>query len=559
MPELRTGPPLRAALALVALALLVPPPSRALAEERAGTGPLRFEAIDGATFALGDGRHHLDTLEFTSESGTPVMVNELGMEDYVLGVAEMPARWHLEALKAQAVAARTYAWYSIRLGSFRTYDICATVACQVFRGADVVLDGGERWREAVEATSGEVLVEPSGAPILARYFSTSGGRTYANEEVFPSSGARPYLVAIDDPPDAVSPYHRWEARFTREEFDTILSRGDTLAATVPIATLERLGDVDDLAARIRVTGQDGTAVEVSAAALRDFLVRMAPSSFPDRFPGPRSDGLRPLPSTVPSVRFLPEVSDDEVVLAGRGWGHGVGLGQYGALGRAMDGATYTEILAAYYRGLRPTSASELPQRIRVGLSAPQQVEIGADGTFRIVADGGELVPRALGRWTVYQEGDAWRLVPPDGHDEELSVAATRRAGAALEVQDAITVETEVNKPVLLWLEVSDRQGAPVLRRALGAADPGVHAATWRYDDASGAPVPAGEYLVVLTAEDAGGATAGTPLVVDLTAAERPDGHGGPVGVPSRVPLVTAVSVLGVALLVLLATNRKERT
>jgi SpoIID/LytB domain protein len=558
MPDVRAARGAGAALLLLAVTLA---PTAAAADDLVGAGPLRFEAVDGATFVVDDGRHFFDTLELRAEGGGTVLVNELDIEAYVLGVAEMPSRWHLEALKAQAVAARTYAWYSIRLETFPSYDICATVACQVFRGADVVIDGGERWRQAVEETAGEVLLDED-QPILARYFSTSGGRTYANEEVFPSAGPRPYLVGIDDPADEVSPYHRWEARFSREEFDTILARGDTLGATVPVASVERLGDVDDRGATVRVTGQDGTVVEVGAADLQSFLNRLAPDSYPDRFPGPRADGLRPLPTTVPSVRYLPEVTDEEVLLEGRGWGHGVGLGQYGALGRAMQGDSYTEILGTYYNGLQPERTEALPDRIRVGLPVEAEVTIRADGVFRIVGDEGEIVTRTLGSWTVLRDGDRWQLTPPAGHDDELEVGATRRASDALAVDDAVTVEAEVNKPVLLRLAVQDADGREILTRELGAADPGVHAATWRFDDESGEPVPAGDYLVALVGEDASGATAGTPLTVPVTTSERSDGAERPLETGSSVPLVAvAAAVLALAgvVLVLMVASRKERT
>jgi stage II sporulation protein D len=497
------------AASLLGVSLVAPAPA-AGTELAPVPDPLRFEAADGAVLELGDGRRFVDTVELRAGGSGTLLVNELGMDDYVAGVAEMPSRWHLEALKAQAVAARTYAWYSIRLGTFTHYDICATVACQVFRGADVVLGSstGERWQQAVDDTSGEVLLDDEGQPILARYFSTSGGRTYPNEVVFPSDGPRPHLVGIEDPLDAVSPYHRWQAVFSREEFDEILGRGETLGAATPIAAVERVGSVHDPTATIQVTGQDGTVVEVPARDFREFVSRVAPSAFPDRFPGARADRLRPLPETLPSNRFEVEVTDDEVLVHGRGWGHGVGLGQYGARGRAEQGETYEEILAAYYDGSVPTTSDDLPDRIRVGLDVADEVSVRGDGPVRIVAGGEVVVERALGTWTATRDGDGWRLTSPEGHDRALEVAATRPA-VGIETRDAIVVETEVNKPVLLHLEVADDAGQPVLRRALGVAEPGTHAATWRFEDVDGRAVPSGRYTVTLVAEDAAGDRAGT--------------------------------------------------
>jgi stage II sporulation protein D len=332
--------------ALVAPATLTPVGVAAYADELGPAAIVRFEAADGDQLQLHGRGRFAGALELRADDPA-IVVNELGLEDYLAGIDEMPSRWHPEALRAQAIAARTYAWYSIGQDSFDGYDVCATTACQVYRGIGATLDAdrGDAWLEAVADTAGQVLLHED-RPILARYFSTSGGHTVANEVAFPSSGPRPYLVGVEDPYDAASPYHRWTATFTRDEFDTILGRGDSLSAVVPIAELTRVGDVDDPGATIRVTGQDGHAVEVGAREFREFVSRVAPDSFPDRFPGRRADGLRGLPSTVPSSRFDPEVTDDEVVLHGRGFGHAVGLGQYGANARARDGQDHPEILAA---------------------------------------------------------------------------------------------------------------------------------------------------------------------------------------------------------------------
>lgn len=531
-------------------------------------GAVRFEPVevdeDDALLFSVDGEHRfLDTLELRPDG--PTLVNELPIDDYVEGVAEMPSRWPSEALKAQAVAARTYAWYSMRLGSFDGYDICATTACQVFRGAETVLDGGDRWRQAVEDTAGEVLVTTSGEPILARYFSTSGGRTYANDEVFPSSGPRDYLVAIDDPDDEVSPYHRWTVRFTREEFDEVLARGDTLAAAVPVASVERLGEVRQQDADLRVTGADGTSVDVGADDLRSFISRVAPERFPDRFPTVRSDGLRPLPSTIPSTRFDIEVGDDEVVVTGQGWGHGVGMGQYGARGRAERGEGYLEILAAYYDGLAPTVDPHLPDRIRVGLDVDDEVAVRATGPMRLVtADGDVLVERALGAWTAVRAGDGWNVQAPPGTGDTLEVSTTRAASDLAALRDAVTVEVDVNKPALLRLEVRDPDDVVVVQRDLGVGDPGTHTATWRFVDADGDGVDAGDYDLTLLAEDAAGVTQGSPVTITVTedasrAAEGDgqDGAGGLVGI--LVVVAVAAVALPIALVIVVLATRKART
>ncbi len=477
--------------------------------------PVTFVIDPPGVLHLDDGRRYFDTVELRG-AGPSGLINELDFDDYLAGIAEMPTWWPMEALKAQAVAARTYAWRAVLRGRYDGYDICATVACQVFRGADVVLGSptGHRWREAVVATSREVLVDGDGAPILARYFSTSGGRTYANDEAFPNDGSYDYLQSFDDPYDEVSPYHRWNVTFTREEFDEILSRGDTLSAVSPAASAERLGEVDDPLASIRVTGRNGASVDVRAVAFRSFVSQVAASRFPDRFPGPRDDGEGPLPSTVPSSRFDIEFDEHAVVLRGQGWGHGVGMGQYGAMGRAEEGATYDEILAAYYGGLLPVEVDELPDRVRVATGLAYPLGIGGDTMFSIQAGGEVLHESVLGTWHVEEsEGGTTQLVAPTGHGEDLEASETRHADAVPRMGDAATVEVDVNKPVFLDLEVTSPDGAVVASRRLGVVDAGTHAYTWRFDLSDGTAARPGTYGVALVAQDRHGERAGSPTTV----------------------------------------------
>jgi stage II sporulation protein D len=504
---------------------------------------LRFEGGPGVVFELDDGRRFADVVEFRSRGDDGVvLVNDVTMDDYLSGVAEMPPRWHAEALKAQAVAARTYAWRSVQRGTFedRGYDICATVDCQVFAGTQVVEDRaqGHRWRQAVLDTSGEVLLDEEDRPILARYFSTSGGQTLPNDLVFPNSGAYPYLVGTEDPDDEISPLHRWEVEFTREEFEDVLSRGDTLADAVPVAAVERRGELVDPRAEVVVIGEDGTEVSVSAVVFREFVSRIAADRHPDRFPGRRDDG-RPMPTTMPSSRFEVEVGEDRVLIEGRGWGHGVGMGQYGAHGKARRGLAYDEILASYYNGLGPERHDDVPERVRVGLDVASEVEVRGDGPVRVLVDGTEVADRALGGWRVEAAGSL-RLVPPEGRGEELTVTPTRMAAGFAADDHRVVVETEVNKPVELALHVVDPGGETVLVRDLGVADPGDHAATWRFDDDEEQPVAEGRYQVALVATDEQGARDGAPVSVTV---ERARDVGGVPPLAERGLVLAAVALL----------------
>lgn len=499
--------------------------------------PIRFVAPDGVTMELGSGRRLVDTLELRPHpSGTGmVVIADIDMEEYVRGIAEMPARWPIEALKAQAVAARTYAWWVAERGTYvargLAYDICATVACQVYRGREVVEtpEVGHRWAQAVEETAGEVLLWDD-APILARYFSTSGGATRNNEDVFPSSGAFPYLVGIDDPDDAISPVHTWQAVFTRDQFDDLLGRGETLSAAVPVRDAEVIARGSGQPNQVVVTGQDGTRAQVTAGEFQDFLNRVAPSVYPDDFPGPRRDG-RPLPSTVPTTRYEIEVTDAQVILHGSGWGHGVGMGQYGAMGKAERGMAHDDILATYYNGLRPVTDDRVPDRIRVGLADQlDELVLHADGPFQVRVGDQLITDRGLGTWTIRAAANrTMRLVAPPGYGAPLVVDPTVTPRRHPFTVETVQLETVVNKPAELTLEVQ-AGGEPVGTLALGVVDPGRHAVPWRLDTDDG-PLPPGTYDVQLVAIDEDAVRAGTPVEVTI-------GRAG-----SGVPIATVLDTL----------------
>ncbi|MGH3443384.1 MAG: SpoIID/LytB domain-containing protein, partial [Nitriliruptorales bacterium] len=496
----------------------------ALAAEEVDLGayeaPLRADAADGAALVLGHDDHEIgrygERLEVRLGSRDLVVVNDVSMSTYVEGLAEVPTSWPAEALKAQAVAARTYAWWSIRRAAFDGYDICATVACQVFHGRSVV-EGpdGDRWAAAVAATE-EMALTFDGAPILARYFSTSGGATRSNEHVFPSDGAYPYLKGVDDPEDAVSPLHRWRVAFTREEIDAVFAEGRRLRQVVPLASAELIPAGGGQTDRLRLTSAEGTSVVLRASDFRAFVSGTAAELFPDRFPSERPDGRR-LPLTLPSSRFGLTVTPDEVVVDGRGYGHGVGMSQYGAKGKADAGWSFDEILAAYYGGIQP-APSDVPERVRVGVRTDlETVRLRSEEPFTVRAGAELITDRALGTWTVRRAADrTMRLVAPPGYGAPLVVSpTTASAGAPYEIQ-TIQLETVVNKPAEVFLHVTDAGGEVVLRQRVGVLDPGRHRTTWDLDGPDGQLAP-GVYDAALRAVDETGEEAGPSVPVEIRA------------------------------------------
>jgi stage II sporulation protein D len=357
------------------------------------------------------------TIELRRRGGALDVVNELDLDSYVMGVREVPGRWPMEALKAQAVAARTYALWEVDKGYWQQfgYDVCGTTSCQVYQGADAEADErGARWVQAVRETAGQVLLH-EGKPALTRYHSTSGGRTLPNEVVYPSDGPRPYLTGIDDPPDSVSPLHRWEQSFKREDLERVLREGIGLQGELTEVS------VNETERTVLIKTQGGELTKPVSEFRRE-ISTYAPRVFPDLYPGRRSDGER-MPFTLPSSRFTIEKTAEGFIVHGRGYGHGVGMSQYGAMGRAERGDSYQEILAAYYGGLRPQLWNGR-KTIRVGVQrGVGAAQVSGDGVFSVSSGAQLLKDSTLGGWAAVPAGTgAVQVTPPQGHD--LSVALT---------------------------------------------------------------------------------------------------------------------------------------
>ena len=165
------------------------------------SAPLRFARGDEP---LEFRRPYRGSLVLTQNGMRVRVVNEVPLEAYLYGVVplEMPPGWSREALKAQAVAARSFALATRAGGEF--FDVYDDTRSQVYGGIPAE---DARASMAIDATAGQVL-EFDGRIATTFFFSTSGGRTAAVEDIW-SGGPIPYLRAVDDPTDAISPYHRW--------------------------------------------------------------------------------------------------------------------------------------------------------------------------------------------------------------------------------------------------------------------------------------------------------------------------------------------------------------
>lgn len=468
----------------VTCVLAMPPSGAGAAPEQAWqwqTPLVRFEPQPGTTVIV-DGVGELrGTVELRRQGGGIAVINELPLDEYLLGLGEVPSTWPAAALEAQAIAARTFAVRTAYTPSSAPHraagaDICATEACQVYDGVDRERrDVGGAWAAAVRSTSNRVLLY-EGAPILAKYASSNGGQS--------EDGGYPYLPAVNDPDDAaVSPHATWQSTVSLTEIERAVPGAGRLVE------VNRAGDVVVL----RREQPDGTLLDEGLAPL---AFRHALNRGVSTPPG--------VPVPVPSHRFVARTQDGVVVLDGSGYGHLVGMSQYGALGKAQRGMSADDILASYYAGIRPTGvdAGTLPALIRVAvaLDVPQVLVRPSGGRFRVrAADGAAIAQLAGGEWQATPEAGELRI---SGAAAPSGLQAKRIRPDTIRMSLGVAARVEVLDPAV---------------RSLGVLDEGSH------------DVPVANIDRVAVVADAGGGR------VDRVDLGRPPPHARPVTVAA--PLV----------------------
>ena len=255
-------------------------------------------------------------------------VEEIELDTYLYGVVkkEMGTSYKsvdmsksepisIEALKAQAVASRSYAVYQIlKAGEDAEYHVTTTTSSQVYEEGNVP----EIIREAVDETSGQVIIY-DGEVACAYFFSTSGGHTEASENVW--SAALPYLRGVEDPYEPeIANNSNWTVTFTQADLQKMFPSLGKIK-DIEITDVSENGRVTELV----VTGSK------SSTTLKKNSIRTPFGT-----------------SKLRSQWFDVEFEDGEVTFEGHGFGHGVGMSQYGAMGMGAEGFTYDEILMWYY-------------------------------------------------------------------------------------------------------------------------------------------------------------------------------------------------------------------
>lgn len=267
---------------------------------------------------------------------------DVDFEEYVACVvaSEMPADFGEEALKAQAVAARTYAMAKILKyeeslpENHPAAPLCNTTHCQVYKTEKELIschqegwgqEGWEKIKKACKETKGELLYYDGNLVMQPLFFSSSGGQTENSEDVF--SGAYPYLVSVSSPYEEGASHLNEQKTFTLDEMRKKLKAAYGEKDTGQLRT-------DNIKILSRTAGGRVDRMQIGDATFKGTEVRTALG----------------LSSALFSIAFEGSGKDAEITFTSNGSGHGVGMSQYGARGMAREGKTYKEILTHYYTG-----------------------------------------------------------------------------------------------------------------------------------------------------------------------------------------------------------------
>ncbi len=319
-------------------------------------------------------------IELTKSGKNPdkfAVVNVLSLKNYLKGVVpnEMPVRFGLEALKAQSVAARNYA-VTPRVKAYQEFDVCDSVACQVYYGANTESEPADK---AIEQTDGIIAVDNENNPILALYSSTAGGYTESYENTFSDPQTKsfpskhiPYLVSLPDNTefpklntdeeaekfytskpesfDDQSPYYRWSKEWTADELQevlnkTLIAQSKTGFISPFVSDKSEIGNIKSIKALER--GNSGKIIKLEISTDKNTFVIEKELVIRRCF---QKNGI-----SLPSANFVINYINSETPVykfSGGGFGHGVGLSQWGAGKMSSSGYRYDEILKHYYHGIK---------------------------------------------------------------------------------------------------------------------------------------------------------------------------------------------------------------
>ncbi len=268
-------------------------------------------------------RNYRGQITLINNSGKSItVINSIELEEYVRGVLhhEISDKWPLEAIQAQAVATRTYAVYSMQQYAGRDYDLTSDIYSQVYGGRSA-----ERYRTnlAVRRTKGEVLTY-KGKVFPAFFHANCGGITEDANELW-DIDLPPLKGGVDSPFSVNSPHYKWRRNFRLKDIQQKLNK-----AGVAIGDIQEIKVVErNKSGRVRnlqLTARDGSVKTINGKSFRDILG----------------------PNILRSNKYEIVMKGWYVDFEGLGWGHGVGMCQWGAYGMAKLRYDYKKILSFYY-------------------------------------------------------------------------------------------------------------------------------------------------------------------------------------------------------------------
>jgi stage II sporulation protein D len=325
------------------------------------SGPFLVRATTPGSFVMYEGKRYRGELVVTPNDGGVLVVNRLGVESYLRGVVplEIGDRKPGEeaAIEAQAVAARSYTYIHMSESSARAFDMYSSIQDQAYGG----VDAEKPMPDAAVASTRDMVLKYAGRIINTPYHSTCGGQTTAVSEVWWRQPDQPYLQPVSDQIPGTDKYYcdisgrfRWTATFDQDQLRASLEKylGTVTQASEPPVTVSAsaprlsLGRITGF--RIEGRTPSDRVRQVSIQTERgNYVVRGNDVRFILRTPG---GGL------LNSTYFTAETTSDgtggisSLVLKGGGYGHGIGMCQFGAIGRARAGQDYRTILTTYYPG-----------------------------------------------------------------------------------------------------------------------------------------------------------------------------------------------------------------
>ncbi|MFC2086541.1 SpoIID/LytB domain-containing protein [Bacteroidota bacterium] len=278
-------------------------------------------------------RYYNDELQLKAKKGYIELVNILDLENYIIGVVESEAGQSAssEFYKTQAILSRTYAFLHLNKHEKEGFNLCDEVHCQAYKGKS---NRNKVIQEAVNQTGGLIISDSSFSPILSVYHSNSGGLTANSEDVW--NEKLPYLRSVSDTFSLLGKNVKWERNIAVNEWNKFLQ-------------VQGINVVDKHSNNYKLNSQSTRQkyFYINGDSITMSLIR-------NRF------NLR-------SNWFVVEAHGEKVAFKGKGYGHGVGLSQEGAMEMAKKGFSYEEIINYYYTDIQIISISEIGEKDKSNL------------------------------------------------------------------------------------------------------------------------------------------------------------------------------------------------